>query len=280
MFTPPAAEIIVFGNVVVDGVVLDSNSHWLCARLTGLGARVERVQQVRDDPAAIGEALRGALARAARLIITSGGLGPTADDLTLEAIGAALDRPVAVDAAAHDWVRGRYAELAALGWVATAEVLPARAKMACLPRGAAWLPNQVGTAPGVMMRQGPSLIVCLPGVPAELKHIFVGPLRPTLTELLGAGSFVEWKATVVCGDESLLAPILQRVAAEHAEVYIKSRAKPFDGDLRFLITLSARGASPHSVEAAVQGAWDALQRGLKEAAIAIVGLDATQPAGD
>ena len=121
-------EILTIGNEVLAGNVLDTNSHWLCQQLAALGAEVRRITVLPDDPSQIGEGLRGALSRAPRLIITCGGLGPTSDDLTVAAIGAALGLPVSENPAAYAMIHDFYGELARRGHVDSDEMLPAARK--------------------------------------------------------------------------------------------------------------------------------------------------------
>lgn len=263
-------EIIAIGNELLAGDVLDTNSHWLCGRLTGLGGGVRRATMVGDDPIAIVDALRGALARGARLIVTTGGLGPTEDDRTLESVAAALGLGLTEHPLALEQVAAKYTALARQGAVASAEMTPARAKMARLPIGAEPLANGVGAAPGVLLRTGEQIIVCLPGVPAELRDIFEGSLRPTLAALLGQGAYRAWALTVACGDESVLAPILARAGAAHAGVYIKSRARRFGVDIRFTVTLSARAQEVAEAESRLRAAHETLAALLAEAGITIV----------
>ena len=152
MAAPVVVEIVAVGNELLLGDVLDTNSQWLCRRFTGLGARVQRVTMVGDDEAIIAGVVRGALERGARLVVTTGGLGPTEDDLTLRAVAAALGRPLVEHPGAREMVARTYAELARRGHVASAEMTPARLKMARLPEGAEPLANGVGAAPGALVR--------------------------------------------------------------------------------------------------------------------------------
>jgi len=266
---PFTVEIVAVGNELLLGDVLDTNSHWLCRRLTGLGARVRRVTMVGDEQAAIAEAVRDALVRGAQLVITTGGLGPTDDDLTLRAVASALERPLVENTAALEMVAGTYAALARRGHVASAELTASRAKMARLPEGAEPLANGVGAAPGSLVRlddggRTPSVraIVSLPGVPDELHDIVQGALRPFLADLLGQGAYEEWRARVACGDESVLAPLLSEVASQHPDVYIKSRAKRFGSDVTFMVSLSARGDDPAGARSRLEAAWAALRQAL------------------
>lgn len=266
-------EILAVGNELLTGDVLDTNSHWLCGQLSGLGATVRRVCQLPDELAAIESEIRRARASRARLILTTGGLGPTEDDLTLEAVARALEVELRMHPLALAWVRAKYEELARLKYVASPEMTPPRAKMACLPVGATPLANGVGAAPGVVITADEATLVCLPGVPGELVDIFRGSLRPILAELLGEGFFLQWMATVDCGDESVLAPRLGRVAKAHPEVYIKSRAKRFGSEVKFHLTLSARGRGREEVEPLVRAAWEALRQALAEAGIGVLSVE-------
>lgn len=268
-----AAEILAVGNELLTGDVLDTNSHWLCGQLTGLGAVVRRVCQLPDEVGAIKREIRDARARGVGLLFTTGGLGPTDDDLTLEGVAGALSLELRIHSLAFKWVRARYEELARLGYVASAEMTPSRTKMARLPVGATPLANGVGAAPGVVLAVGDSTLVSLPGVPAELKDIFQGALRPVLAGLLGKGFFLEWVARVDCGDESVLAPMLGRVAKAHPRVYLKSRAGRFGSEVKFKLTLSARGRDRDQVEPMVVAAWGALRQALAEVGIEVLSVE-------
>ena len=264
------AEIIAVGNELLAGDVLDTNSHWLCGKLTGLGATIIQVTQVRDDLRAIEVAVRAACGRGSRLVLTTGGLGPTEDDRTLEGVAAALGLSLAPHPLARAWVQATYAALARSGHVGSSEMSPAREKMALLPEGAEPLRNGAGAAPGVLLRRGASAIVCLPGVPAELKDIFEGSLRPFLAQFLGSSCYEQWTVVVACGDESVLAPVLREASSAHPDVYIKSRAGRLGQDVRFTVTLSARGPDGAEVDAALRSAWHDLGEGLARAQIRVL----------
>ncbi len=266
----PTVELLTIGNEVLAGDVLDTNSHWLCQQFGQQGARVVRITVLPDIPDVIGDALRAALLRRPALILTCGGLGPTADDLTLAAIARALDRPLQEDPAAYAMIRQLYALLYARGHVTTAEVTPARAKMARLPAGAEPLANTVGAAPGVLMTEAGILIACLPGVPAEMKDIFQNALWPRLAAVLSGGAYAERTVPTDCWDESILAPAVDGVAARHPEVYVKSRAQVYGSGIADFVTLAARGATATEATALL----DVAEADLR-AALAAVGVRAT-----
>ena len=266
----PTCEIIAIGNELLQGDVLDSNTHWLIQQITGLGGQVTRAVMVRDDPQAIVDELNGARERGADLILLGGGLGPTDDDLTLEAVALATGCPLQLDAHALEMVRQTYQDLADRGLFHDATITPAREKMARLPRGATPLDNPAGAAPGVLLPWGQATIVCLPGVPGEMKAIWESSLPPVLEALFGESTFRERVVTAACGDESMLAPILRAVTARHPEVYIKSRAKRLGVDLTFAITLSLSGSDPAAIESTLRRTAEDLTAALEEAGIGVI----------
>jgi nicotinamide-nucleotide amidase len=268
----PVVEILVIGNEVLVGDVLDTNSHWLCRELAARGARVTRITVLPDDRVVIGEALLTAQSRGPALILTCGGLGPTADDLTVAAIAAALGQPLDEHPTAYAMIRDFYAQLYARGDVATPEMNPARAKMAQMPTAAEPLTNTVGAAPGVLQRDGDTLIVSLPGVPAEMKDIFTHALWPRLEASFHDQAYDERTVATDCWDESLLAPAVDAVARRHPAVYVKSRAQVYGSGVADFITLAARGRDA----AKVTRLLDAAEADML-AALAAVGIRAGTP---
>ncbi len=257
-----SCEIIAIGNELLIGDVQDTNTHWLIQQLTGLGGFVRRCWIVRDEFPAIGEALRASVAAQTQLIITSGGLGPTADDLTLAAVAAAFDLPLVAHAEAMAMLTKRYAELAQVGWVKSSEMNDARRKMALFPQGAEPIYNPVGGAPAALLRVQSSAIVCLPGVPPELKGIFTQTLNPLLSQLFSGAAYQLRSLIVDCQDESFMAQQLQSVVERQPRVYLKSRARRFGPDIRIKVTLSATARDAPSVNALLDDAQQDLQRTL------------------
>jgi len=249
----PAVEIVSAGNEVLLGDVVDTNSNWLCKRVTALGGHVRRTVMVRDEVEAIADELRAALSRRPQLIFTVGGLGPTQDDLTLQGVALALGRPLELHPEAERMVREKYAEFAARGFVPFAEMNAARLKMARLPRGATPLRNPVGGAPGVLLESAGTTIVSLPGVPEELYAIVSESLRERLTAIFGAAAYEERALVVDTQDESAISDILLETHNGHPRVYVKSRAKQLGpGERKLRVTLSARGETPREVAALLE----------------------------
>jgi nicotinamide-nucleotide amidase len=263
------AEIIAIGNELLLGDVLDTNTNWLCKRITGLGGQVTRAALVRDEHAAIVAEVRSALDRAPELIITTGGLGPTGDDITMEAVAAATEHPLELRAEALAMVQARYHDLVEKGYLKDATLTEARKKMAYLPQGATALRNPVGTAPAVVLEIGDTSLVSLPGVPEEMKGIYEETLQPTLRRIFGDSYYEEKSIIALCGDESSLAPVLAKVVQAHPEVYIKSRARRYGAGVRILITLSLAGEGKEGVEKSLAAALESLSRALPAAGFEI-----------
>lgn len=268
--------IVTTGNEVLNGSVLDTNTNWLCKRVTAMGGFVASAALVRDDVGAIADAVRAGLNRGVSLIITVGGLGPTSDDMTLQAVAEATSRPLEMQPVALAQVTRTYQRMAASGAVQDAAMTPAREKMTQLPKGGLPLTNPVGAAPGVYLALASSAIVSLPGVPAELRGIFEGALQPALRGLFGASVFVEKTALVASTDESLLAPVLQDVALRHPELYIKSHAERFGADVVFRVTVSKAGPTRDEVERDVDATLQSLAQALQSHGISIISIHETE----
>lgn len=265
--------IIVSGNEVLSGDVLDTNTNWLCKKVTGIGGRVNRVVIVRDSLDDIAHEIESTLTRNTRVIFTTGGMGPTADDLTLEAVATATNRPLALNTEALAFVTEKYRELANRGSVDDAMITPSRQKMAILPTGAFPLANPVGAAPGVILSMASSSIICLPGVPTELKGIFEGSLQPELQKIFGDSVYLEKLVIVDCKDESVLAPLLKSVADRYPNVYIKSRPKRFGPDVKFRVTLSFAGKTRTEVDEVISKAFNDIEQVLRESNISIISVE-------
>ncbi|MGZ4142799.1 MAG: competence/damage-inducible protein A [Actinomycetota bacterium] len=262
-------EIIAIGDELLRGIVAESNSHWLAKRIAARGATLRRVLVLPDEPPLVGGEIAAAVARAPTLLITHGGLGPTDDDRTREAIAIGTDRPQELQPDAEAIVRRRYAELAAAGRIPSPDITDARSRMAMLPKGARALDNQVGAAPGIVMDLGPTTLVALPGVPPELFWIWENPLAPILDEVLGPGGFAETTLETEHPDESSIAPLLQDVQARHPGVYVKSRAHGFGEEDLLRITLQAIGPGDPEARALVDAALDDLRAQLATMGIPI-----------
>ncbi len=166
------AELIAIGSELLRFGRRDTNSDWLTGRLNGIGYEVIARTIVDDDLERIMSVVRAALGRADVVLVT-GGLGPTDDDRTREALSRALELPLERDA---DQVR-RLQERARQ-WGLT--FLEGHARQADRPRGSRWLENRIGSAAGMIVACGSTRLVALPGVPSEMKAMVTAELLPIL----------------------------------------------------------------------------------------------------
>jgi len=232
------AVILAVGREILRGRIQDTNSWTITRRLTGLGIPVVRITACDDDLEAVAREVRRAAGDGARLVISTGGLGPTGDDLTLAALAAAAGRPLVLDPEARQMVAQRYAAFHRAGAVDDPVLTPPREKMAWLPRGSRPLPNPVGAAPGVWLEAGESTYVALPGVPAEMTAILEASVLPALAAKAGGALYLERRITTAARDESVVAPILRQIMREAPEVFLKSHATHFGPEVRLEIFAS------------------------------------------
>ncbi|MDD2271627.1 MAG: competence/damage-inducible protein A [Desulfuromonadaceae bacterium] len=262
MSEPVCVEIFIIGNEILIGDIQDTNTHWLCNEINQLGGHVVRATVLRDVQEVIASELQAALLRGADVIITSGGLGPTADDLTLAAVARGAGVEWRLHEQALQMIRQRYDELADQGILAQGGLNPAREKMAWLPVGATPLHNPVGTAPGVLFQIGKSTVISLPGVPSELKGIFKSSLQPFLLATFCGGISVMRTITVQCNDESLMEPVLSQAANDYPGIYIKSLATTL-GEMQDLeVILTAVGTDDSALDMLLERAVKDLTEGL------------------
>jgi nicotinamide-nucleotide amidase len=221
------AEIISVGTELLLGQIVDTNASYLGQRLAEVGVDVHYRQTVGDNAARIQEALRLALSRSDVVLIT-GGLGPTEDDLTVQAVAAALGRDLVSDPAVAEHIRQFFASR-------RRTPPPTVYKQALLPRGARVIPNPRGTAPGIHLQHEGREVVILPGVPYEMQGMVEAYLLPLLRERTG-GIVIRSRVLRVTGEgesavEARIADLLsstQPTIAPYAklgEVHLRLTAK-------------------------------------------------------
>jgi len=166
------AEIITIGDEIIHGEILDSNSAYIGDKLSGLGIEIAFRTSVGDDLKRIIEAIKLGVERA-DLVIATGGLGPTNDDLTKKGVVKAFKRNLVF----HEDILKKVEE----GFRRRGIEMPKiNQNQALLPQGAKALPNQYGSAPGIFIQEGKRFFFALPGVPLEMKTILENEILPFL----------------------------------------------------------------------------------------------------
>ena len=161
----PTVEILSQGDEIITGHTVDTNTAWLAKELSALGLHVRFHTSIGDNPEHIKSAFKLALSRV-DICISTGGLGPTTDDLTAEAAAAAIARPLVLDETA-------WAHIQALFKKYKVNLAPSNIKQAYLPETAIRLDNHWGTAPGFRIHTKTASLTCFPGVPHEMKKMFI-----------------------------------------------------------------------------------------------------------
>jgi nicotinamide-nucleotide amidase len=266
-------ELIAVGREILCGRVLDTNSNWLAKELTSMGGEVGRISVVDDVPQEIGREIHGAMQHGAGVICTTGGLGPTFDDRTLESIAQAFDLPLVRHEAAYAFIADTYQRLHAEGAVAHRSMIPSRAKMALLPQGAEMLPNPTGSAPGILLHWRHHLIIAMPGPPGEMRPMFQVSVAPLLRARLAGWHRVEMRVQTDVADESLLNPLFERVMAGVPGSYLKADPKGFGPEVQLMVYISGEGASAKTARAIVQQAHDQLKDRLEAMGFGLVAVE-------
>lgn len=176
------AEIVSIGSEFVSGQSLDTNSQWLSRGLGAVGIPVHYHTTVADDLEENVSAFRVAIDRA-DLVLMSGGLGPTQDDLTREALASVAGKSLIEHAGSLEAIAAMFARR-------NRPMAERNRVQALLPEGAEPLPNRVGTAPGIWMKVGETFVGCLPGVPSEMRLMFDEQVLPRLKGLGWLNRFI------------------------------------------------------------------------------------------
>ena len=231
-------EIICIGNELLIGKIKNTNAHWLATQITKLGATVTRITVIQDIVEEIGRTINETKARKPSFIITTGGLGPTFDDKTLQGVGNALGLEMEVNPVAFEFVKQRTFEyLKKRGMPLNVEMTPPRVKMATFPEGTDPITNPIGSAPAMRTVINETVLFVLPGVPAEMEAIFKDTIAPEIAQAVGEGVFCQLSLFVEGIFESRLAPLIDAVMKANKDVYIKSH--PLIGHIELHLTIRA-----------------------------------------
>ena len=231
MTNPPAAMLVI-GDEILSGRTRDANMYYLSGALTKIGIDLKEVRVVSDDKAAIIAAVT-ALSAAHDTVITSGGIGPTHDDITADCIAAAFARPIDIRSAAR-------ALLAAYNDRQGIELNAARLRMARIPDGATLIDNPVSVAPGFTLDN----VHVMAGVPA----VFQAMVASVLPGLTGGAPLLSQTLRIDRGEGDIAGP-LAALAEEYSDLSIGSY--PFQKDGLYGANIVVRGTNEAHVSAAL-----------------------------
>lgn len=234
-------EVVAVGTELLLGQIVDTNSAWIGGKLADAGIVCLRQTKVGDNRERIVAVIREALERA-DAVICCGGLGPTADDLTREAIAEVMGEPLELD----DEVAMRIEAM----FAARGREMPANNyRQAERPRGSTVIPQQPGTAPGLMCPVGDKVIYAVPGVPYEMEAMLEGTVLDDLVERAGGSSTIRSRVLRTWGiSESRLDEVLAPQLAELDRTGEATMAFLASGWEGLKVRLTVRADSPEEAE--------------------------------
>lgn len=224
------AEIVSTGTELLLGQTLNTNSYYLSQKLSSLDIKVCYHTTVGDDAERLEQVLLQALKRA-DLVITTGGLGPTVDDLTKQIVCQVLDLELEVHTESLEWVKGFFARI-------KRDMPESNLKQAYFPKGSIVIPNQLGTAPGSIVEKNDKIVIILPGPPFEMKPMFECVVEPYLNEKLKANTeAVRSRVLKVFGlGEARVEEMLDEILLGQTNPTIALLAKPAELHIRISAT--------------------------------------------
>ncbi|NHJ48941.1 MAG: competence damage-inducible protein A [Asgard group archaeon] len=213
-------EIICFGNELLIGKTVNTNASWLGEKLVSLGGKVTRVTTIGDSLEEMIEIVKEVIERKPDVIITTGGMGPTFDDVSLIAIAKATNIELKLNQDAIKLIKQRFEVIKNQRGIEL-ELSEERMQMANLPIGATPLRNRSGTAPGVFLEYSNIKIFVLPGVPKEMKSIFDHEIIQFLPKDPNF-QYIEKSLNVFYIPESELAKAISTIRLKYPKVYFKT----------------------------------------------------------
>lgn len=225
------AEIITIGDEILIGQIIDTNSAWIAQQLNQYGIRVKQITSITDEKEHIIQSLEDARKRA-DLVITTGGLGPTKDDITKGTLAEYFNKPLVMDNEVLEDVKTLFGSRGV-------EMPEVNKYQAMVPEGCTVIRNQNGTAPALWIEDNEQVFVSLPGVPYEMKAMMSEQILPSIKNHFKAPSFYHRTILTQGIGESNLMEVIMKWESELATEDIKLAYLPSPGTVR--LRLSAIG---------------------------------------
>jgi nicotinamide-nucleotide amidase len=265
------AEIIAVGSELLTPFRLDTNSLYLTRELNDLGIDVRSKSIVGDNPAQLSHHVRSAIGRA-DLVVTTGGLGPTSDDVTRETVADVLGLPLIEDPSIFETIRSRFERRGI-------RMPDSNRRQALVPVGGRVLPNPNGTAPGLWLEAGGRVVLLLPGPPREMQPMFEQSVRADLAAR-ASGRRVRRRVIRVAGRaESHVEEIAQPIYAPLASAAVPVETTILAAPGLIELHLSARGEDIPALDAALDRGVSALASALAPAVVSVDGLSLEEVVG-
>ncbi len=234
------AEAVFTGSELLLGYVINTHAHFLGLELAKLGVELTLQTAVGDDWDRMRSVIKQALKRS-DIVITTGGLGPTTDDITKEVIADILGVPMVMNAEALSKMQAFFDK--------RGRPMPAIfRRQACFPAGARLIPNDKGTAPGCFLEHDNTVIIVLPGPPRELRHMFTTYVAPFIAGLPGRGEVLRTKTLKLTGIAEYAVQEILRDLGGQGNPGLGYLAKPGATHVR----VTARHADPQEAERMVE----------------------------
>jgi molybdenum cofactor synthesis domain-containing protein len=248
----PAIELFSIGTELVLGRIQDTNAHWMAQEIAKVGGHLRRATMLHDDLDEIVLALREAVDRGTKIIITTGGLGPTPDDLTVEAVSRLAGvKPVVDEFTLQEFMRRR-------NLTDRAQVTAGMIKMATVPEGAEVFQNPAGWAPCAKVRVGAATVLILPGPPKEMMALFSRYVEGFISD--SYETKIASVRVVVNMFESEVSPLLQEVMKQHPNTYLKAYVALRHDAHGMPVDLVARAGDPAAAQRLLDRAVDLFGR--------------------
>ncbi len=246
-------SIITIGDEILIGQIIDTNSAWMGERLNEIGASIETIYSVSDTKEGIVDALKVALQKTDVVLLT-GGLGPTKDDITKKTIAEFLDTPMEFHEETWERIQTLFKRFGR-------NTTPAHREQCYMPASATMLLNKRGTAPGMWFEKNGKIIVSMPGVPAEMKYLMAYEVLPKLQQTFpGKPIFHRTILTVGEGESRIAAKIA--TIESNLPSHIKLAYLPGLGRVR--LRLTASGKTNEQLEQDLEAQVQAIQQILPE----------------
>lgn len=216
------AELLCLGNELLIGRTVNTNATEISRELTKLGFTFSHHLVVEDDKSTILDALKWIEKRSPDLLVITGGLGPTFDDIQMDCVAEFIGQPLVFSEEAMALIHESHNDNL---------VNDSRMKMATIPSGSIPLKNNVGTAPGVISKFGNMTIASLPGVPKEMKSIFYNEMIPYFKQNFETHQISELGFSAYGIGESKIIEFTEKIRERYPDCYFKSHPHKDDGKL-------------------------------------------------